>query len=257
MSKTIRTLITLGAPLLVGALNIFHPTHFDQAALYDGLHNLTAWWITLHVLNLFGFGLLGLAAYLLILERHGIAATVGKAALIVFVPAYVGFDSIIGIGTGTLIQYASKLPLVQLQEFKPAIQAYWNSNTATMLAIIGSVAWGVAMSASAVSFAESRRGAAIALGVLAGAFTGWGYSTNLFGTLPWWIGVAVIASISLIVVRPAFPSTLLILGGILFGTTHIPPFGPLGMACFVVAAAALQFVPRSLHMAELATASRP
>ena len=34
MSKTIRTLILFGAPLFVGALNIFHPVHFGQTGLY-------------------------------------------------------------------------------------------------------------------------------------------------------------------------------------------------------------------------------
>jgi hypothetical protein len=250
MSRTIRTLIVFGAPVLVGVLNLFHPIYLKHTNIYDGLHAFTDRWITLHVLNLFGFALLGLAAYLLILERHGIAATVAKAALLLFVPFYAGFDSIIGIATGNLMRYASGLPLDQLPALKTAIDAFWNNSVATFLAIVGSVSWSLAMSASAISFARSRRAAAVALGLIAGAFTGWGYSANMFGTLPWWIGVAVIAAISLLVVRPALPFTLLILAGILFGTSHIPPFGPLGMAFFVAALAIIQTAPSRISARE-------
>ena len=240
MSKTIQTLILFGAPVFVGVLNIFHPVHFGPTGIYEDIHGVVGWWITLHVLNLFGFALLGLAAYLLMLDRHGIAATAAKIALVIFVPAYAGFDSIIGIGTGNLIEYAIRLQSAQLAFFLHAIDAYWSNGVATILAIMGSVSWSVAMSASAISFAESRRVAAVALGAVAGAFTGWGYSSSMFGSLPWWIGVAAIGVISVIVVRPALPYTLLILAGILFGTTHVVPFGPLGMACFVAAVALRQ-----------------
>jgi hypothetical protein len=232
----------------VGVLNIFHPVHFGPTGIYEDIHLVAGWWITLHVLNLFGFVLLGLAAYLLMLDQHGIAATVAKIALVVFVPAYAGFDSVIGIGTGNLVQYANRLQPDQLAAFLPAVDAYWVNGIATMLAIIGSVSWTFAMSASAISFAESRRVAAGALGVIAGGFTGWGYSSSMFGTLPWWIGVAVIGAISILVVRPALPYTLLILAGILFGTTHVVPFGPLGMACFAAAVALLQSAPRTVRV---------
>ncbi len=254
MSKPIRAFLVFAAPLCVGILNVFHPVHPPHTPVYDTIHGVVGWWIMLHVLNLFGFALLGLAAYLLILERHGIAAVAAKVALVIFVPAYVGFDAVIGIGTGNLVQYANKLPLGQLAAFMPAIEAFWNHQTATMLAIIGSVAWGVAMSASAISFVHERRTVAAVLAVLAGAYTGWGYSSGMFGTLPWWIGVTVIAASSFIVLRPPLPYTLLILAGILFGTTHVVPFGPLGMACFLGAVAVIQLAPDGFTLKEIAAA---
>src|SRR5512138_2732484 len=100
MSKELRRLILFGAPLSVGIINIFHPVHFEPTGIYEGIHNVVGWWIVLHVLNLFGFALLGLAAYLLITAQEGIAATLARVAIAIFVPTYAGFDSIIGIGTG-------------------------------------------------------------------------------------------------------------------------------------------------------------
>jgi hypothetical protein len=252
MSKTIRSFILYAAPVFVGGLNLFHPTHFDHNAVYDGLHAITGWWITLHVLNLFGFAALGLSAYLLLLERHGIAVNVAKTALLIFVPAYAGFDSIIGIGTGVLIRYGSSIPAGAAEALKATVQAFWNNNVAMMLAIIGSVAWNIAMGAAAISFAGSRRGIAIALAVIAGPFTEWGYASGAYGTLPWWIGVAILGLVSLILIRPALPYTLLVLASILFGTSHATPFGPLGMLCFFAAVVLVEWRPLSLHVREMA-----
>lgn len=256
MSKTMRSLILFAAPLFVGLLNLFHPSHFDQHAIYDGLHLVTAWWITLHVLNLFGFAALGLAGYLLILERRGLAVTLAKIALLIFVPMYVGFDALIGIGTGVLMRYGNGLPAGALTALKTTINVFWNSSVATMLAIIGSVAWNAAMGAAAVGFTRSRRIAAVSLAVVAGLFTGWGYASGAFGTLPWWIGLLTIAFVSLVVVRPALPYTLLTMSGILFGTTHVTPFGPLGMACFFAAAVLVSWAPAELQVGRIAAPSR-
>ena len=44
------------------------------------------------ILNVAGFALLGLAAYLLVKDEQGIAASVSKVGLAIFVPVYVGFD---------------------------------------------------------------------------------------------------------------------------------------------------------------------
>jgi hypothetical protein len=236
MKKSIRTMILFAAPLYVGAVNLFHPVQPPHTEIYDTVHPVVGWWIALHVLNLFGFGLLGLAGYLLVLDRHGIAATLAKAAFIVYVPAYIGFDAVIGIGTGNLVRYAGALSIGQLVAFLPAIEAYWSNGTSTLLAAIGSLAWTVGVGAAGFSFVMERRGPAAAIAVAASIFTGWGASSGTLGTLPWWIGFGVLSVLSIAVVRPAVPYTLLILAGVLFGTTHVVPFGPLGMLCFIAAA---------------------
>jgi len=251
MSKELRRLILFGAPLLVGVINIFHPVHFEPTGIYEGIHNVVGWWILLHILNLFGFALLGLAAYLLIRDQHGRAVTIAKVMIAIFIPTYAGFDSIIGIGTGVLIRYANGVPIDRLVILDPAINAFWSNNVATILAILGSVTWGFGMSLCAVAFTEpKRRPVVLLLGFIAGAVTGWGYSSSMFGTLPWWIAVLLIGMICLIVARASVPASLLIVSGILFGTTHVVPYGPLGMACFVTAVALLEFAPKKAPTTE-------
>ncbi len=241
MSKTIRQLIVVGAPLLVGVLNLFHPVHFASTGLYEAVQARVNWWITLHVLNLLGFPLLALSAYWLIDSEQGNAARVARLTLAIFIPSYAGFDSVIGIGAGNLVKYAKSLQLDQLPILKLAIDAFWSNGIAMALAIVGSVAWSVSIFAIAVHFAEpKRRPVLIALSVVAGAFTGWGYSSSSFGSLPWWIGVIAIGLIAFVIARPSLTPTLLILSGVLFGTTHVVPFGPLGMVSLIGAIALIE-----------------
>src|SRR5258706_14193599 len=254
MSKSIRQFILFGAPLFVGVINIFHPVHFQPTGIYEGIHNVVGWWIILHVLNLFGFALLGLSAYLLVKDEQGVATTIAKVTLAIFVPTYGGFHSIIGIGTGVLVQYANGVHVDKLVVLDPAINAFWANNVATLLAILGSVAWGFGMSMCAVAFTEpKRRPVVLVLGLIAGAVTGWGYSASMFGTLPWWMAVALIGLIGLIVARPSLPPSLLITSGILFGTTHVVPYGPLGMACFVMGGSLLGSCAGELQCARVMT----
>jgi hypothetical protein len=248
MSTRTRQLILFGAPVLVGVLNVFHPVHFEPTGIYDAIRGVVDWWITLHILNLFGFALLGLAGYLLIQMRQGLAARAARVALAIFVPTYAGFDSIIGVGTGVLVRYAKGVPVGQLAVLDPAINAYWTNNVATMLAILGSMAWGLGMTLCAVALTEpKRRPWVLIIGFIAGAFTGWGYSASTFGSLPWWIAVVLLGLAAFLVTRRSLPASLLILAGILFGTMHVVPYGPLGMACFVGAAAFVEFRPGDRH----------
>jgi hypothetical protein len=254
MSKSLRQLILFGAPLFVGIINIFHPVHFQPTGIYEGIRNVVEWWITLHILNLFGFALVGLAGFLLVQEQRGRAATIAKIGLAIFVPTYAGFDSIIGIGTGILIRYARGLPVDRLTVLNPAIDAFWTNNVATALAIVGSIAWGFSMSMCAVAFTEpKKRPVILALGIISGAITGWGYSASTFGTLPWVIAVGLVGLISFVITNRSLPVSLLLLSGILFGTTHVVPYGPLGMACLVMATLLLELAPQKERIAQTRT----
>jgi hypothetical protein len=241
MSSKLRLLIVFGAPVFVGAVNLFHPVHFAATGAYDAIAPVAGWWITLHVLNLAGFSLIGLAAYLLLDGRAGVAAAVGRVGLAVFVPVYAGFDAIIGIGTGSLVQIASSGPPGQLEAMKAAVDAYWNAGAANTLAVFGSAVWGISLTACAIAVAEpKRRLPLVAVGLLAGAVPAWGHAASTFGSLPWWIAAGAVYVLALVVARPSMPVALLFMTGLLFGTTHVPPYGPLGMACFVVASALIE-----------------
>jgi hypothetical protein len=249
MSKTFRQFILFGAPLFVGIINLFHPVHFEPTGVYEPLHNKVDWWIMLHLLNLAGFPLIALAAFQLLQNQQGPAAKVAWIALAIFIPTYAGFDSIIGIGTGNLIQYAKTVPLDQLPALENTIDAYWRNNVSTALAIIGSVAWSIGMLAIALELGDSKkRPALLILGVISGAFTGVGYSTNTFGTFLWWIGVFMIGLVAFAIAHFSLLTASLILAGVLFGTTHVVPYGPLGMACIILASIMLETRPAAVSI---------
>jgi hypothetical protein len=244
MPKLFRYIILFGGPLFVGAINLGHPI-VSSGGVYQTVSPYVTWWLILHVLNLVGFALAGLAAYLILREERGLAATIGRIALAVFIPLYLGFDALIGLGTGTLVQYASQLPPDQLPEAKLAIEALWTSSLGTILATLGSSAWGISMFATAIALTErSRRPVVIVLSVLAFGLVGWGVATASSGTLLWWLAVAVAGLAVFSVARPRVPAALFVLAGILFGTTHVVPFGPLGMLCFAGGILWLELVER-------------
>src|SRR6266851_1278298 len=209
MSKLFRYASLFGGPVFVGAINLAHPIVSSSAGVYQSVSPHVEWWIILHVLNLAGFALLGLAAYVLLQEEQGLAATISRVALAIFIPFYIGFDALIGLGTGTLVQYASHLPADQLPGARLAVEAVWTSGLGAILAAIGSSAWVISMLSAAIAVA----------------------------------GLAVFS-----VSRPRLPVALLVLAGMLFGTRHVVPTGPLGMACFVVGVAWLEWVVRKTRV---------
>src|SRR5882672_8583599 len=244
MPKIVRNVIVLGAPLVVGVVNAFHPVHMQMTGAYQALAPHMPWWLVLHLINLVGFALLGLAAFLLVNEQAGLAATLSRVCIAVYVPFYVGLDTLAGIGTGMLIQHGQTLMGDQLRPVEKAIDVLWAGRITYAFGAIGSIAWSIAMFCAAVALTDrSRRVAVAVLGCVAFAVIGWGFATSSFGTLQWWIAVATIGALGFAVGRPRGPSALLILSGVLFGTLHVPLFGPLGMLCFLAAAVWLELHP--------------
>jgi hypothetical protein len=243
MPKWLRQLIIFGAPLLVGLVNLAHPVHFEPTGVYHTIVDRVDWWITLHLINLVGFALLGLAVFLLVQERAGIAATVSKVAIAIYVPFYAGFDALIGLGTGTLVKQASSLTPAQFTTVEPVIDAFWNSETAYAVAAIGSIAWTIALLAAMIAFTEpGRRRWATLVALVNFLAVGYTLGNAGFNTWAWW-GAIVITTLPILVVgKPKVVGALLMMAAALFGATHVVPVGPLGMACLLGAMAYLEFV---------------
>ena len=106
MHPFIRRIIVLGTPLALAILNLFHPS---PQAIRPNLD----WWITLHILNLPLFALLGLAAILLLEGQRGLVATCSRVLLAIFAVVYPAFDAMVGIGSGIMIRFATTLPASQ------------------------------------------------------------------------------------------------------------------------------------------------
>ena len=88
-------------------------------------------WLVVHVLQLILFGLMGLAAYLLVGEARGVAATVSGVSIGVFVV----FDTLAGIATGILVQSASSLTAGEQVGVEKATQALFDAAEIVSLAV--------------------------------------------------------------------------------------------------------------------------
>jgi hypothetical protein len=232
-------------PTILGILNTKHP--MVQTPYRDILPHLH-WWLHLHFLNLILFPLFGLAAYLLIQGLQNFAATISRIAIALFVPFYAAFDAITGIGTGVLVHNAVQLPANQLSAVESMITAYWNSPVIYGIAAAASIAWVIAMISAAFAFTtpERRRLASI-VAVIIFMVGGWARTNIFFAadgmtiTLAWWLVTIGMSLTMFLVCKPRIPAAFLVLAGALFGALHIPPTGPLGVLCFLIAAAYLEF----------------
>ncbi|GBF82730.1 hypothetical protein [Aphanothece sacrum] len=188
--------IILGTPLTLGILEMWHPVGLPNKTPFESVLPKVDWWITLHLLQLPLFGLLGLAVILLVHNLHGWAATLSRIGIAFFIVFYVALDSIMGIAGGLLIRSARDLsPNIQifaanqfnLLLFEPII----GGSTFSLLGILGGGGWAIGVIAAAIALRRS--------------------------------GV------------PLLSFVFLLASAILFGLAHVPPTGPLGLACFFIA----------------------
>jgi hypothetical protein len=249
MPRWLRLIFLFFPPLGVGALNVLHP--IAHTPIYDGILHHVDWWIGLHLLNLAGFPLVGFAAFLLTDGIGTPAAILSRTAAAVFIPIYAGFDALMGIGTGTLVKVVSTLSPDQRAAFEPIVDSYWNSGIIMATAVVGSIAWTIALLSAAVALTvRERRWLVGSVSVVIFFVIGWA-RTNLMsadgGTIStaWWVFVALIGLVMLAVGKPRLPAVLLVWAAALFGAAHPMPTGPLGLACFFGAAVCTEFFQRT------------
>ena len=249
MSPRARRLVLFGAPAATAVVNMSHP--IVMPPIYDMVLHHMPWWIVLHLVNLVLFALVGLAAYLLVRGRQDRAAKISRGAIACFIPLYAAFDSLAGIGTGVLVQQASRITPADPGAVSAVIDGYWQSPVLLGIATAGSVAWVIAMLAAAVSFSDAstrKRVAIVAVVILLVT----GFARGALFQVPgaaaiqpiWWIVTLACAAVVGLMARPALPAALLVLAGALFGANHVTPTGPLGLGCFLAAAVLLRRAER-------------
>jgi hypothetical protein len=249
MNNTLKRIAIFGIPVLLGIVNSMHP--LIKPPIYEKILPHLDWWLHLHYLNLGFFSLLGLSAWLLIRDLHNPAATIARIALAVYVPLYAAFDALAGISTGLLTRITQQLPQNAAATGSGIIDAFYGSPTVTTLAIAGSIAWIIAMLASAVAFAvPERRRWVLLLMIILFAVNGWARG-NIFQAADgisirpeWWLVTLTSGIAVFFVAKPRVLCTFLVLAGMLYGAQHPTPTGPLGMLCFIVAAAVAEFGKR-------------
>jgi hypothetical protein len=155
-----------------------------------------------------------------------------------------------GIGTGTLVKSVSALSPEQSAGFQPILDAYWNSGTIILTAVVGSIAWTIALLAAAVALTVRERRWLVGLVSFVVFFViGWARTNLMSGdgatvSTGWWLVVGLIGLAMVVVGKPRVVALLLSWAAVLFGAAHPMPTGPLGLACFFFAAVYVELFAR-------------
>ncbi len=165
LPRPLRLLLLLGTPLVTGSLEFFHPTFLTAAS--------AQWWVTLHVLQLPLFGLLGLGLYVLAGDTDGWWRVVGRLAAGVFAVFYGAFDSIVGISTGSVQVAKPTLDPALRDGAEAAIQILFHGVGNHLIAETGRYAWLVGVVVIAAGLARAGRARTPLVLLVAGAASFW------------------------------------------------------------------------------------
>ena len=197
---TLRRAVLLGTPLLLVVLELGHPL-LDHTNPIKMLAPITTWWITLHLLLVPLFALMGWAFYLLLRGIENKAATFCRFATVVYISFTIGYDTLVGLNSGILASNALALPNAQQAIIQGAIQQLFMSAPIILTYYI------------------------------------------LLGS-----GIVAICSAALALAQAGVPRLpiFVLLGTLLSAYSHATPFGPLGSACFFLAALWIELVWRKV-----------
>lgn len=148
-----RRSIVLGAPLVLGLLELGHPALLPGDNIVDLITPIATWWTVLHVLQVPLFALLGVAVLLLLRELDGRTSAISRFAIAVFIVIYPAFDAAVGVASGVICQTTAA------RDLETALQSLFWGPVTGMLAIVGSAAWLIALLAAA--WAWRQRGAPV------------------------------------------------------------------------------------------------
>jgi len=202
MDSVLRRFIILGTPLVLGALLITHPVliarHVIPTGGFSQLLPQADWWLTVHMLYLPLFCLIGLAAFLLLDGVRGVAATISRVALAVFVIFYPAFDAVFGIGAGILGHYAAGASADQQAILSKVFDTFLLSPVTNLIALLGEVGWEVAMLTAVLAFARPSRSRLLFtfLVLAAMVFGVWSLLTGFVALRPlwiWWVAIVVVS----------------------------------------------------------------
>lgn len=251
MNRTLRRVIILGTPAVLGILDIFHPTFTGD--VFSSISSRLNWWIILHIIQLPLFCLLALSVYLLLDKVQGRWATLSRVALGIFVAFYPALDAILGVGTGILAIYAKETVNIVQASVQAAIDNYFASNIVTLVGALGGFAWAVAILLAVLALSQPVRSRwLMIITVVLAALAVFYYQLIHLNVIPEVLSVTNLSRLVLLLAiavgllaRPHLATGLLVMAAFLFSVDHAPPTGPVALACYFVAALQLEFFPEN------------
>ena len=261
MNQSLRRVIILGTPAVLGILDIFHPTFTGQ--MVDSISARLNWWIILHILQLPLFCLLALSVYLLLDGVQGRWAVLSKVALGIFVAFYPALDAILGVGTGILVTNArGTIGMVQALT-SAMVDAYFTSSLATLVGALGGFAWAMALLLAVLALSKPVRSHRLLIfTVVLAALALFYYQLIHLNLVPQVLSVTNLSRLILLLAvvvgllaRPHLATGLLVMAAFLFSVDHAPPTGPVALACYFVAALQLEIFPENAPLVKQNVAS--
>ena len=185
LPRPLRRALLLAPPLMLAALEIFHPEpDFNAQALVDA----STWFAGFHVIQLALTGLVALSVLLLAADFGRTTAWAMRLGIGVFLVFFSAYDTLAGIGTGLAMRSARDLSAAQQEGVFTVVKDWPGFGPPFVLSILGTLGWVVAV--GTLALAARRLGASrpewIALALAAVFLLGghpfpWG--TLAFGSL--------------------------------------------------------------------------
>ena len=196
--RWLRILVILVPPLLLFVLEWRHPVPEFSETPWQTIADSDGWWLQLHLMQLFLFWALGLSVICLVTPSMRMASALPLLfSISLFLAFYSVLDAITGIASGLVVAYTAVL--------STPIQLAGNSIIDIFLAnpVIGGGTFSV---------------------------------TGILGGGGWLAAMLFLARLITTQYR-VHPVVAILFGasGILFGLSHLPPIGPLGMLCYLIA----------------------
>jgi hypothetical protein len=156
--------LVYAGPLLWAALIVFHPNPGGDSP-YEGISDVVDRWLVVHVGQLILTPFLFLAVWRLLDGLSSAAATVSRAALVVWTVFFSAYDSIQGVATGILTRWANDHAGEERAAVARAIEfVVEDSQLAGNISAIGLVAgasWLIVAIAAAVALHKAGSGKAV------------------------------------------------------------------------------------------------
>jgi hypothetical protein len=141
-----RQLVLVATPVLLVLVELTHPPMPTQAN--------AGWWVAIHVLQLPLFGLFALALLLLLDGTAGLAATLSRVGVGVFVVFYTFLDATAGIAAGIWLEQERGLRGLQLAGAEHVLAGFWADPVRQTLVGLGYAGLVVAVLGACIALSE-------------------------------------------------------------------------------------------------------
>jgi hypothetical protein len=153
--------LVYAGPLVWAVLIVFHPNPGGDSP-YEGISDVVNRWLFVHVGQLILTPFLFLAVWRLLDGLSSAAATVSRAALVVWTVFFSAYDSIQGIATGILTRWANDLAGEEQAAVARAIESVVEDSqlagNISAIALVAGASWLIVAIAAAVALHKAGSG---------------------------------------------------------------------------------------------------